>query len=191
MVVSEGDSISVTWGGNYTGMYAKSRDDIEFHGMAKGGSGLSGLEKRLPDVLAFKPDLVSILIGANDLAEYETADAYAERLKAYVDEVKASGASVVVGTVLPKQTALVDRSAKHNRLRAALSDILKEADWVDGIFDVGAEEEMGPDFAPNDRTLYTDGIHPTDGTHGVGEGGQRKLFRVYQPVMDEFAKDVR
>ena len=60
--------MSVTWSGNYTGIYSSSRSDLEFHGLAVGGSGLINLIDRIDAVLAFKPDLVSVHIGANDLA---------------------------------------------------------------------------------------------------------------------------
>ena len=189
VVVTEGDSIAVTWGGNHTGMYGSSRSDIEFHGLAVGGSGLINLISRIDAVLAFKPDLVSVHIGANDLASYATAQAYADALKVYVDQIRATGAKVVVTTVLPQQ--LGDASIKHNALRKELANIIKSANWIDGVADFAADTAMGPDSAPFNLALYSDGLHPTDGTQGVGEGGQVKLFRIFKPAMDKLAIDVR
>lgn len=190
VVVTEGDSIAVTWGGNHTGMYRDSRSDIEFHGLAVGGSGLSNLSARVSALLALKPDLVSVHIGANDLASFPNAEAYAEALKIYVDRIRASGAKVVITTVLPRQTTS-NRDTLHNIMRKELAGIIKAASWVDGVADFGADDEMGPDNAPLNRAFYSDGLHPTDGTQGVGEGGQRKLFRVFKPVMDRLAADFR
>ena len=99
-------------------------------------------------------------------------------------------AKVVITTVLPRQTTSA-RDPAHNIMRKELARIVKSASWVDGVADFGSDGEMGPDNAPLNRALYSDGVHPTDGTQGVGEGGQRKLFRVFKPVMDRLASDVR
>ena len=189
VVVTEGDSIAVTWGGNHTGMYSSSRSDIEFHGLAVGGSGLNNLISRIDAVLAFKPDLVSVHIGANDLASYASAQAYADALKVYVDQIRATGAKVVVTTVLPQQ--LGNASIKHNAMRKELASLIKSANWIDGVADFAADPAMGPDSAPFNLAFYSDGLHPTDGTQGVGEGGQAKLFRILKPAMDKLATDVR
>ena len=189
VVVTEGDSIAVTWGGNHTGMYQSSRPDVEFYGLAVGGSGLNDLTNRIDSLLIKKPDLVSIHIGANDLASFPSAQAYADALKVYVDRIRATGAKVVVTTVLPQQ--LGTPSVWHNAMRKELAVIVKAANWIDGVADFGADVEMGPDSAPLNKALYSDVLHPTDSTQGVGEGGQVKLFRVFKPAMDKLAFDVR
>nr|WP_228244346.1 SGNH/GDSL hydrolase family protein [Porphyrobacter sp. GA68] len=181
----------MTWGGNYTGMYKAARPDIVFHGKAVGGSGIRNLETRLPTILALEPDMVTIFIGANDLASYENASAYLMALRSYIEKIKATGAKVVIATVLPQQLTDVNRSAKHNVMRKELANFLRQATWVDGLVDFAADPEMGPDEAALNKALYTDGLHPTDGTHGVGEGGQVKLYRVFKPVVDQLLKDVR
>lgn len=191
MVASEGDSISVTWGGNYTGMFKQSRSDVEFHGLAVGGSGLADMSKRLPALLDLKPDLVSVFIGANDLLAFPTAQAYADALRSYVGKIQATGAKVVIGTNLPQYRVSVSETASFNERRAELATILRKADWADGLFDFAAAPEMGPVDAARDVRLYSDGVHPTDSTQGVGEGGQAKLFRIYKPVMDPLVKDWR
>lgn len=150
---------------------------------------MNNLIGRIDAVLAFKPDLVSVHIGANDLASYPSAQAYADALKAYVDQIRVTGAKVVITTVLPQQ--LGSASVIHNAMRKELANIIKSANWIDGVADFAADWAMGPDSAPFNLALYSDGLHPTDSTQGVGEGGQAKLLRIFKPVMDKLATDVR
>src|SRR5438270_3805950 len=67
-ILSEGDSISVFWNGNHTGIYAKAHPTVTFSGRAVGGSTISSMAGRLAADEALKPQTVTILIGANDLA---------------------------------------------------------------------------------------------------------------------------
>lgn len=184
MVASEGDSISVLWNGSHTGIFKTSRQDIEFHGLAVGGSGLRNLEARLPALLALKPDLVSVFIGANDLLDYPSAQAYASSLQAYVSQIKATGAKVVVATNLPQHLANVDYNARFSIRRGEVATILRAAPWADGVIDFAADPIVGPDSAAMKVTLFGDGVHPTD-------DGQRLLSTLYKPRMDALVKDWR
>lgn len=184
MVASEGDSISVTWSGNHTGIFKDSRSDIQFHGLAVGGSTLKNLEARLPALLALRPDLVSVFIGANDLLDYPSAQAYANALNAYVSQIRATGAKVVISTNLPQNQMNVDYNAQFNRRRAELATILRSATWADGLADYAADTTIGGDGAAGQPTLFQDGVHPTD-------HGQRVLANVYKPRMDALVKDWR
>jgi len=184
VVASEGDSISVTWSGNHTGIYKDSRGDIEFHGLAVGGSTLKNLEARLPALLALKPDLVSVFIGANDLLSYPSAQAYATALSAYVGQIKATGAKVVISTNLPQHQLNVDYNVQFNRRRTELATILRSATWADGLADYAADTTIGGDAAATQMTLFNDGVHPT-------EQGQRVLANVYKPRMDALVRDWR
>ena len=179
VVVAEGDSISVLWSGNHTGLYGASRPDIELHGLAVGGSMMTTMTARIDKVLALKPDLVSILIGANDLGGQPSAQEYADQLKPYVDKIRATGAKVVVGTVLPQS---IYDYARFNSLRKELAAILKAAPWIDGVADFGGDSLIGPDKAAFDIALYPDGLHPAR---------QDIMFNVYKPAMDKLAFDVR
>lgn len=184
VVASEGDSISVTWSGNHTGIYKNSRSDIEFHGLAVGGSTLKNLETRLPALLALKPDLVSVFIGANDLLNYPSAQAYATALQSYVGQIRSTGAKVVVSTNLPQHHLNVDYNAQFNQRRLELATILRSAAWADGVADYAADTTMGVDNAAVQLSLFSDGTHPT-------EAGQRVLANIYKPRMDALVGDWR
>lgn len=191
IVASEGDSISILWGGSHPGMLKASLPEVEFYGLAEGGSSLSRLRDRLPVLLAHKPDLVSVLIGANDLADAASVGAYADALRAYVSEIRATGAKVVIGTNLPQYIgANLEYTDRFNRRRIELAEILRRADWIDGIYDLASASDMGPNEAAQDRTLFSDGVHPTDPTH-LSNSGQDRIYRLYKPAMDPLVKDWR
>ena len=55
------------------------------------------------------------------------------------------------------------------------------------VIDFAADPVMGPDTAPLDKTLYKDGLHPTDGGAN-GAGGQGKLALIYARAVDALLK---
>lgn len=194
-VLSEGDSISVFWGGNHTGIYAANRPTVIFHGKAVGGAAIddptggNGLIQRFGADVAYNPKIVTVLIGANDLSEtykYATTQDWLNKLWSYTAMWHAVGAKVYVATVLPQCVAtqatnnVVINSRRvdaNNAIRAAVGN------QVDGVIDFAADPVMGPDAAACDSTLYYDGLHPTDGG-GLGIGGQGKLATIYLQVLD-------
>lgn len=183
MVVTEGSSSAVAWSGSHTGMYAASRSDIQFHGLAVGGSGIDTMTARRDAVLAAKPDLVSIYIGSNDIGP--DVDGFIAKLKAYVDPIRAAGARVVICTLLPKQVTNVTYSAEFNTIRKQFNEKMKRVDWIDGIADFGGHPIMGQDSAPFDRTYFeADGQHMT-------VAGHTQVLTLYKPAMDKLIADVR
>ena len=191
VVVTEGSSSAVSWDGSHTGMFGNSRNDIEYHGLAVGGSDIETLHGRIDAVLALEPDLVSIYIGSNDLQNFSSAQDFAVELEAYVDILRAEGAKVVISTLLPRQVAGTD-NATYNAMRLELAEIVKAADWVDGVADFANDPQMGPDDAPFNTVLYqADGLHPTAGANRDPATGQMVLFEIYRPAMDALVEDAR
>lgn len=193
-VVAEGDSISYFWAGSYTGIYARTHPTVEYRGTAVGGSGIdnpgngNGLIQRLAADLALHPAVVTVLIGTNDLGGAESAQAWLDSLWSYVAAVKASGAKVIVGTVLPLYNAAnASYTATHNSRRAVVNVAIRAAvgTRIDGVADFAADPSMGPDSAARDPSLYHDGTHPSDATIvGGGLDGQSRLAAIYAPVLD-------
>ncbi|NUT00783.1 MAG: DUF1996 domain-containing protein [Sphingomonas sp.] len=190
VLASDGDSISVTWGGNHTGMYAAAHPDVKHCGLAVGGSGIDGLNQRVPNVVACNPKVLTVLIGANDMYSWNpavTTQMWLDKLWIYTDAMRARGYKVAVGTILPQYNASnAAYTAEFNRrrrdeanpgIRAAVGK------HIDAVIDFAADPVMGPDSAAQDRSLYSDGLHPTDGC-GMGCGGQGKMLSVYTPVVD-------
>ncbi|WP_198355503.1 SGNH/GDSL hydrolase family protein [Sphingomonas sp. MA1305] len=195
--MSEGDSISVFWGGSHTGIYAALHPNVPFAGKAVGGSRISdsngnGLVQRLTTDLALQPGYVTILIGANDLGDgnYASADLWLNALWAYVATVRASGAKVAVGTVLPICVAgFPQYVATHNARRAIVNPAIRQAvgTRIDAVIDFAADPDMGPDTAACDTRWYKDGLHPTDGANDF-TGGQGRMARIYSDALDKFIK---
>ena len=191
-VLSEGDSISVFWGGNHTGIYARTHANVAFYPRAVGGSTLASLLNRQAADLAVRPNVLTVLIGANDLYriglpwfKYRTPQAYLQTLFAYVAPFRAGGAKVAVGTVLPQCTSGdphkgADRATNTNRVPVNIGLRAAVGSKIDAVIDFAADPAMGPDGAACDLKLYTGGLHPTDGR----VGGQGKMEVIYAVVVD-------
>ncbi|WP_288938029.1 SGNH/GDSL hydrolase family protein [uncultured Sphingomonas sp.] len=200
LVLSEGDSISVFWGGSHTGLYAASHPNVSFAGKAVGGTRISdvaggnGLVQRLTADLALRPGYVTILIGANDLGDssYASTDQWLAALWSYVATVRATGAKVAVGTILPicapQSAAYV---TNHNTRRAIVNPAIRQAvgTRIDAVIDFAADPDIGPDAAACDTQWYKDGLHPTDGTGAPNySGGQGRMARIYGQAVDQLIK---
>ncbi|MBW6527223.1 SGNH/GDSL hydrolase family protein [Sphingomonas sp. RHCKR7] len=189
-VLSEGDSISVLWGGSHTGLYAAAHPKVTFYGKAVGGSGVNDLEARADADLALHPRLLTVLIGANDLQAASGARAWLEQLFRYTARFKAAGVTVAVGTLLPVNMPDQPRyTSLHNERRQTVNAELRAAvgHEIDAVIDFAADPVMGPDTAPLDKALYKDGLHPTDGGAN-GAGGQGKLALIYAKAVDALLK---
>ena len=180
----DGDSISAVGHATYV---AQGLSDLYFSEQAVGGAGLDGgtnsIVYRKPMMLA-KVDahpgaVVTILIGANDGSGADPVD-YARRLFAYCDEVRAHGAKVALGTVLP-QGQVIANYQTSNAHRLILNDLIRAAvgQHIDAVIDYGGDPIIGTDAAANDVTLFGDGLHPTMGPFG----GQERMSQLYRTVV--------
>jgi hypothetical protein len=134
--------------------------------------------------------VVTVLIGANDLASATSVREWLGSLYAYTDPLRAAGIKVAVGTILPQfhsgnhsytQTFNSRRSEANQELRAAVGT------RIDAVIDYAADPRMGPDGAAMDKGLYQDGVHPTDAC-GLDCGGQGRLAAIYAPTVDNLLK---
>ena len=202
-ILDEGDSISVFWGGNHTGIFAAAHPSIKYYGRASGGSWLRGtrdgndLTARFGADAALKPKIVTLLVGGADLGSvgpygsYKSAQEFVDTLWVYIASWKATGAKVYVGTILPRcqdgnpngvnETVNTNRALVNNAIRAGAGA------KADGVIDYAADPVIGPDRAACDRSLYSDGIHPTDGAAN-GVGGQGKMALIYAAALAEVIK---
>ena len=182
---SEGDSISVTWGGNYTGIYANSRPKVHHCALASGG-GIDAIAARIDKAFACNPAVLTILVGAHGLAERAGTQYFLRKLFAYTDALRSRGTKVAVATILPEYHPQNPRyEITFNRRRADANAAIRAAvgNHIDAVIDFAADPAMGPDSAARDVRLYRDGVHPTDGC-GLGCGGQGRLAAIYTPVVD-------
>lgn len=187
LFMAEGDSISIYWSGNYTGIYAAARPGLEFTGTAVGGSSvgystdrgmnINSLWGRLDADLARRPTHMTVLIGANDL---DNAGPWTDRLFAYTDTLRRAGVKVAVGTILPQ---CLPANPQHNALfstrRAEANTAIRAAvgTRIDAVIDFAADPRFGGDAAGCDTANYPDGVHPSDLV-------QRRMAEVYGPAAD-------
>lgn len=193
-VLAEGDSISIFWGGNYTGIFAATKPGLRMKGAAVGGARLNmedggnGLIQRRSADLSHHPKVLTVLIGANDLGTYvyPTGKAYTDALFAYVAPFRAAGTKVAVATILARRApTTVAYDAIHNARRVEANKLIRAAvgKQIDAVIDFAADPVMGTDSAPLDTTLYLDGVHPTNAC-ALGCGGQGKLAVIYKAAVD-------
>jgi lysophospholipase L1-like esterase len=186
-VVSEGDSISQAGSGGYNSLYAANHPDLDWHQTAVGGSsiatGTPTLKERQQSDLSWNAEVVSVLIGANDLADTANYASVADWLHAlwrYIAPFRAAGAKVVVCTVLPKGTAYSD-AATHNARRPSANQGIRDgynAGRFHGLVDFDTTI-MGLDATANNTTYYNaDALHPTGVGHAI-------LRPVYAAVMNQ------
>lgn len=193
-VLSEGDSISYYWAGSHTGIYAASRPTVQFWGKAVGGSVLNDVVARFDAEVDLKPAVVTLMIGANDVlsvgaigSPYATAQDYLNALFAYAAKWRATGAKVIVGTILGQcqvgNPNNVNGRTNTNRVPVNAGIRAAVGTKIDGVYDFAADPVMGTDAAACDTTLFVDGVHPTAGVSGVLDG-QERLAPIYTAPVD-------
>lgn len=121
--------------------------------------------------------ILSVLIGANDLAGYTGGAAqYLTDYAAYCDARRAAGWKVVVCTILP-----ISGNATHNSRRATVNSAITSS-WTglhcDGVADFAADAIMGTDTSFTDSPSYwADGTHPNS-------SGHVRLEAIIRPVIN-------
>lgn len=173
---AEGDSISAA-DGAYPYLFGPNASPAVIGvNRAVSGSGIAQLNTRAASVDAIvsgrsgvaQDCILSVLIGANDLAGYVGgASAYAADLATYCDARRAAGWQVVVCTILPK-----DGDATHNARRAVVNaDITSTWGGVhcDAIADFAANTTIGEDADAANPTYYSDGVHLTAAGQAIAE----------------------
>ncbi|MEO5494545.1 MAG: SGNH/GDSL hydrolase family protein [Sphingomonas sp.] len=194
-VLDEGDSISVFWSGNHTGIYSAAHPGLTFNGRAVGGSTLVSMAARFDADVVFKPKVVTILIGANDVysigslgSPYTVTADYLTALFAYAAKWRATGAKVLVGTVFAQcQVGNPNNvNGRQNTARVPVNTGIRAAIGakIDGVIDYAADPVMGTDAAPCDTTWFVDGVHPTSGATGGIVDGQGRMAITYSTSVD-------
>lgn len=199
IVYFEGDSITYGSGDSLLGGLASRghslltvphglyRNDAIAGATLRGANGSNSLQGRQASTIAniqrfvaagITP-IVPVLIGANDSAMYTqaAAESYFADLNTYLAALKAEGAKVVIGTILPINNANTgfDRdpitisggsfdgqsfNGLRNYIRAM---ILANSAAYDGIADYCGTAE----FASYNATYYNDVVHPNNLGHSI------------------------
>ena len=141
-----------------------------------------------------KPAVVTVMIGANDVlsvgaagSPYATAQDYLNALFAYAAKWRATGAKVIVGTILGQCQVgnLNNVNGRTNTNRVPVNAGIRAAvgTKIDGVYDFAADPVMGTDAAACDTNLFVDGLHPTSGLWNILDG-QERLAPIYATAVD-------
>lgn len=194
VVVAEGDSISVDYGGYYAGRFKGDHPDISYHIKAVGGSSITTLVARRSEVLGLRPDALTVFVGANDLGGYASGQAYFDALMAYIQPFRDADVKVLIATPLPRNAS--DNPAFNNASnnhRVELSRLLKEAvgKKIDGVIDFGGDPIVGQLSATTNGQLYSDGLHPTEISFNGAPGGHYYMVRIYDEAMKPILEKIK
>jgi phosphatidylinositol alpha 1,6-mannosyltransferase len=110
------------------------------------------LEEQLPRALELRPDLASVLIGANDLVRARVdVEAVADDVAETVRRLRAAGSDVLLATVfLPERAAAGLLARRFGAFNARLRTIAAETGAI--LLDLEAHAELGRlDFWADDR----------------------------------------
>ena len=179
-VVAAGDSITVA--GGYLNAFTTAYPGVTLVNRSAGGRGVgtsanksdggNSLWGQFAVIVADAPDLLTILIGANDLRGAASAAAWQADLFGFIADVRAALPNVVVmvSTVLPVSSILVGDNT-HNTRRSVINPALRAAvgSQIHGVIPMGDHPVASTDAAWEAYpTTYTaDGLHPTATAHAL------------------------
>jgi hypothetical protein len=182
-VALEGDSISVYGATMYSGLYQSANPSITVCQLAVGGSTIntsgSTLVGRINGVRTCNGEVVTVLIGANDMLNYSTTQQWLDALWGYTDTLRGEGYKVAVATVLPRVAGAPANQVPFNTRRAEVNTAIRNAvgTHIDAVIDYAANTTIGDDADATDTAKYPDGLHPSDSTHAI-------MKSIYEPVVN-------
>ncbi|MCC9608500.1 rhamnogalacturonan acetylesterase [Blastopirellula sp. JC732] len=169
-----GDSTVATTYGWGPGFSKKVTSDTKVLNFAKNGATLDSLSNKLDELLKQKPDYVLVQFGHNDQKRYGTKE-YGEKLKSYVDRIKAAGGKPVIVSSVTRRNFGPDGKIQPRPagdvLKEPLYDYAKKAGEVakqEGVpfldlytISVAHHNKIGPaetatyDFNETDKTHFS------------------------------------
>ncbi len=182
-IVAEGDSITAAYNmitefvAAYPGVTVYNQGvSSSTIGTSADAPGANSLWGRIATTISRAPDLVSVMIGSNDLG-YDTSGAVTfGKLTDYLTALRAALPDVVlaVATVVPRNDAV-----NHNPRRPAMNASIWGAlggGLIDVVIPMGDHPVYSSDAAGANVALWPDGIHP-------GVTVQAALARIYRVTL--------
>lgn len=166
VIVFEGDSNTASGALGFAGRYQTANTGNHYFMQAMVANGIADFETRLSTTLFRQPDIVVLgSHGANDLTSMSAA-AYAERVLAWSDDLRAVGIKVLISAILPIALPAGSTSGNvtdHNTKRAIANGIFAAAlgTRFDGWNPWTGAGIMADADATN-TAKFSDGVHLTD-----------------------------
>lgn len=188
--IFDGDSITQGYftgaADRFSGLAAINRSDLPTINYAVSGDRWSDLAGRLSTLLAKGQEVQAagstpiavLLAGINDIhtggldTEGEIDTLFSGTIYPYLDALKADGWRIVLGTLIPMQTASTAQSDARAYFNAKIEDATT-ATRIDAVADYAGATE----FAAWSGTYYDDPYHPN-------EAGHAALYAVLGPVLN-------
>jgi N-acetylglucosamine-6-sulfatase len=184
-IVFAGDSITAS------GNWAEAIDFAEVENFAVPGGSTDGLKSAIPQIVASKPDLISVLIGTNDFGNPEInregVDVGA-RVIEIINEFKAAApsAKIILHTILPRG---LEASGVDLRPRVIEANNYIKANVPNGIELI----DLWPIFvAPDGLSLADEFVmsdEPVLKLH-LNEDGYREWITVLLPRLQRMVKSI-
>jgi len=104
-----------------------------------------------------------IQAGTNDLAQgAPSAELYNDNTVRMIQDAHAVGFRVLAATILPRNNRSFAWGAAQEQQRLAYNQLVRNnAGGADAIADLASDGSIGLLTAPNDPSLFVDGLHPT------------------------------
>ena len=173
--VVDGDSISQGIASLYLQSYQRDMERLlpsgfVFYDAAWAGKTLSGPEGLVARFGPFtsklynphaRNNILSVLVGTNDLQNGENARQIMELLRRYAAAARGAGFRLVLCTVMPRRSFTPEMEAARRSLNAMI--VASWHEMSDGLVDLAADPVLGPLASLNNGNVYiSDGIHLTD-----------------------------
>ena len=136
----------------------------------------SSVDSMLPNNVGGRRAVLTVLIGANDIASAGSSTQYITDLRAYCLARKKAGWKVLICTILPR-TSPSPFNTERNLVNADIVANFVSGGYADAVADFAANTTMGADSSSTNTTYYSDGVHPTDAGHVI-------LETIFRPVLN-------
>lgn len=137
------------------------------------GSGAAGLKRQMLGALADAPDVVAIMVGANDVRDQVAPHRSAEQLEQVVAALVTHGIGVVVGTC-PDLGVIMPIRQPLRRIAGVWSRVLareqERAVNRAGGNPVPLARLVSPEFLGRPDLFYADGFHPSGAGYVLAAG---------------------
>ena len=184
-----GDSTAVGQGSGYskgiavkTAEYLAAEKQVRLKNFAVSGARFNDvLGKQLPAAAEFKPDIVLIAAGANDVTHFTNPETAAKSLAAIADKLREENRGVKIIITGSPQMGSVPRfpqpirylaKVRTSQMNEALTKVAEEKQltWAP------IADETGPIFSRNPGLFAADKFHPNDEGYAVWVPVLKKVF---------------
>lgn len=130
--------------------------------------GEAGVKRFGRDVLAYKPDIILMLFGINDItqgflyqtkSEVPTVESFCEEYAAILQSAHRHNAKIYVGTILPESAFATEKWHPQSiALRLSINEWIKSQNFADGVLDFAAVTTGSDGFLKDG--FHLDHLHP-------------------------------